>query len=50
VRNAGWRWVHIDEHDASVSEVDRIRGFRVVRDETKELIFDTPGEYIVHEE
>jgi len=50
VKNAGWRWELIDEKDPAIPEVDRIRGFQVVRDETRELVFDQPGEYVVNEE
>ena len=47
LKNKGWRWVPIDENDTALPEVDRIRGFQVVRDETKEIIFDEPGTYIM---
>jgi UDP-sugar pyrophosphorylase len=45
VKNKGWRWVPIDENDTSLPEVDRIRGFQIVRDETREVVYDKPGTY-----
>ncbi|GLC50653.1 hypothetical protein PLESTB_000403900 [Pleodorina starrii] len=47
VDNAGWDWQPLEGEAAS--EEERIRGFKVVRRETRELIFDKPGSYTVAE-
>jgi len=44
VCNKGWRWVPCGD---DAGEVDKLRGFVVERDETKELVFDKPGVYTV---
>ncbi|PNW73176.1 hypothetical protein CHLRE_14g621751v5 [Chlamydomonas reinhardtii] len=44
VSNRGWTWAPLAEGEAA-SEEERIRGFKVVRTETKELVFDKPGTY-----
>ncbi|KAG2447470.1 hypothetical protein HYH02_007398 [Chlamydomonas schloesseri] len=44
VSNKGWAWSPLAEGEAA-SEEERIRGFKVVRTETKELVFDKPGSY-----
>ncbi|KXZ48443.1 hypothetical protein GPECTOR_28g853 [Gonium pectorale] len=48
VENAGWVWQPLAEGEAAPEE-ERIRGFKVVRKETKELVFDKPGDYSVPE-
>ena len=44
VENKGWKWVPCGE---DADEIDRLRGFVVKKEETKELIFDKPGTYVV---
>ncbi|KAK3237321.1 hypothetical protein CYMTET_52593, partial [Cymbomonas tetramitiformis] len=47
VTNDGWDWVAIDEDQQDAPEVDRIRGFQVVRGEQQEFDFREPGEYTI---
>eukprot|EP00238_Polyblepharides_amylifera_P006803 CAMPEP_0196597826 /NCGR_PEP_ID=MMETSP1081-20130531/93190_1 /TAXON_ID=36882 /ORGANISM="Pyramimonas amylifera, Strain CCMP720" /LENGTH=194 /DNA_ID=CAMNT_0041923363 /DNA_START=225 /DNA_END=809 /DNA_ORIENTATION=- len=47
VQNAGWRFVALDENDESIPEINRVRGFQVIRDETKEFVFSAPGEHVL---
>eukprot|EP00878_Enallax_costatus_P012422 GHUV01012973.1.p1 GENE.GHUV01012973.1~~GHUV01012973.1.p1 ORF type:complete len:435 (+),score=164.29 GHUV01012973.1:385-1689(+) len=48
VSNAGWKWTPLEQvKDATPEEA--IRGFRVIRNETSEFIFDKPGQYTVPE-
>lgn len=49
VENRGWEWIPVNDSDASVLEVDRIRGFTILRHETRELEFKSPGVYIVND-
>uniref|UniRef100_A0A383VCY8 UTP-monosaccharide-1-phosphate uridylyltransferase n=1 Tax=Tetradesmus obliquus TaxID=3088 RepID=A0A383VCY8_TETOB len=46
VSNQGWSWTPIEKVDSPTLE-EAIRGFRVIRNETLELVFDQPGDYIV---
>mmetsp|Transcript_13425 Transcript_13425/g.32803 ORF Transcript_13425/g.32803 Transcript_13425/m.32803 type:complete len:805 (-) Transcript_13425:652-3066(-) len=46
VANAGWVWFPLKDSDPAPEE-ERIRGFKVVRKETAEYIFDKPGTYTV---
>jgi UDP-sugar pyrophosphorylase len=50
VRNAGWAIVPLSEAEAAAaSEAARIRGFRIEKRDTRELLFDAPGEYLVED-
>ncbi|GIL88648.1 hypothetical protein Vretimale_17244 [Volvox reticuliferus] len=46
VDNAGWIWEPLEEGE-SASEEDCIRGFKVVRKATMELVYDKPGSYVM---
>lgn len=48
VANKGWEWVALDEAEKAPEEL-KMRGFKVVKHETRELVFDSPGEYVVSE-
>jgi len=45
VHNRGWEALSTAGRD--VPEAVAIRGFELVRNETRELVFDTPGDYVV---
>ena len=50
VANAGWRMEPLAADalvDAATPEVERLRGYRWVADEQREIDFDEPGEYVV---
>ncbi len=48
VANAGWEWVPLaPEEEGSAPEELRIRGFKVVRHEAEEHVFDAPGEHVL---
>eukprot|EP00727_Mastigamoeba_balamuthi_P011383 m51a1_g6868 putative udp-sugar pyrophosphorylase-like (617) ;mRNA; f:161448-163945 len=47
VRNKGWRFEPVSWEDKSLPEDTRVRGFRVVKDETATLEFTKPGMYVV---
>ena len=50
VRNKGWEWKELAEGgkgDESVPEELRIRGFEVVKHETKEVVVTEPGNWVV---
>jgi len=46
VHNAGWEFVELDPLNASEPEALAIRGYRLRRHQTRELIFDQPGSYV----
>ena len=49
VKNAGWTLTPFASAEEAAAQPDalKIRGFRCVRAETRELIFETPGDYVV---
>ena len=50
VENGGWQFVPLladEELDAGEAEILRLRGYRLVKHQTRELIFDKPGYYEV---
>jgi UDP-sugar pyrophosphorylase len=47
VHNAGWSFQPLDPSNASEPEALAIRGYRLVKHQTRELNFDRPGVYIV---
>ena len=48
VRNAGWRIAPLSPEEAAAApEAVRIRGFRIHKLATRELVFDAPGEHVV---
>ena len=52
VENGGWEFVPLREgedlgDDARAAEVLRLRGYRLVKHQTRELVFDKPGYYEV---
>ncbi len=50
VRNKGWEWRRLVEGEATeASEEERMRGFTVVKHETRVIEFSEPGEYVVEE-
>ncbi len=51
VKNAGWALTPFASTEEAAAQPDalKIRGFRCVRGETRELVFDAPGEYVVSE-
>ena len=51
VRNAGWALTPFAGAEEAAAQPDalKIRGFRCVRAETREIVFDVPGDYIVTE-
>ena len=38
------------DHASLTTEVERLRGYRWVADEQREINFDEPGEYVVDDE
>ena len=46
VENKGWEWKPL-ERAADASEEERMRGFSVIKHETREIEFTEPGEYVV---
>ncbi|KAL6747103.1 nucleotide-diphospho-sugar transferase [Haematococcus lacustris] len=46
VSNAGWVWWPLQEGEPAREE-ERIRGFKVLKKECLELVFDTPGRFTV---
>ena len=50
VENRGWEWKALDAAAAEgASEEERMRGFTVIKHETRVIEFDSPGEYTVGE-
>jgi len=48
VKNKGWEWKHLEgEGEAAASEEEKMRGFRVVKHETRLIEFKEPGEYVI---
>lgn len=47
IQNKSWHAVEVNENDESVEERYALRGYMIVKDETRELVFDKPGEYVV---
>ena len=45
VKNAGWPLVPLDGTEAGVSDAVKIRGFRAVKRECREVVYSTPGVY-----
>ena len=43
--NAGWKMEEVDKNDPTVENKYALKGYRLVKTETRELIFDQPGEY-----
>jgi len=46
VQNAGWAWQALKDGEESKEE-EKIRGFRVVKTETRSIVYDKPGTYTV---
>ena len=46
VQNKGWEWRTLD-NEVEASEEEKMRGFTVVKHETRTIEFSTPGEYVV---
>jgi UDP-sugar pyrophosphorylase len=48
VENKGWEWKPLDKAAAAhASEEERMRGFSVIKHETREIEFTQPGDYVV---
>ena len=48
VENKGWEWKPLDEAAAAhASEEERMRGFSIIKHETREIEFAQPGDYVV---
>jgi hypothetical protein len=47
VRNKGWNFQSIGWQDRREPEELRVRGYKLVKREQKEIDFDKPGEYVV---
>mmetsp|Transcript_29133 Transcript_29133/g.93919 ORF Transcript_29133/g.93919 Transcript_29133/m.93919 type:complete len:623 (-) Transcript_29133:412-2280(-) len=47
VQNTGWSFQELDPSNASEPEALAIRGYRLVKHQTRELVFDRPGVYTV---
>jgi hypothetical protein len=48
VHNAGWEIVPLAEGEEATPAL-RIRGFKVVKNSTKEITFTAPGNYVIDE-
>lgn len=49
VKNKGWRFQAVDPSDASIAETIRMRGYELVKEETKEIVVNGPGQFEVDE-
>ena len=47
VENKGWEWKPLEENSTAASEEEIMRGFKVVRHETRTIEFNSPGDYVV---
>jgi UDP-sugar pyrophosphorylase len=47
VQNKGWEFVPIDPEDMSIPETIRMRGYKLVKHETFEIVVDEPGHWFV---
>lgn len=47
IQNKSWHAEEVDENDEAVEERYALRGYMLVKDETRELVFDKPGEYVI---
>eukprot|EP00897_Mesotaenium_endlicherianum_P001660 jgi/Mesen1/1521/ME001323S00374 len=47
VHNKGWQLEPIDPTDSSIPEEIRIRGFRIVRHEQREIVISQSGEHVI---
>ena len=45
--NAGWEMEMVDKNDPTLENKHALKGYRLVKKETRELVFEEPGEYVV---
>jgi singapore isolate B (sub-type 7) whole genome shotgun sequence assembly, scaffold_7 len=43
--NAGWEVEKVDKEDSAIENKFALRGYKLVKKETRELVFDKPGDY-----
>lgn len=47
ISNKSWHAEKVDKDDPSVDNRHALKGYMLVRDETRELVYDKPGEYVI---
>lgn len=45
LKNASWHVETVDKEDPKVENKFALRGYKFVKEETRELVFDKPGDY-----
>lgn len=45
LKNESWHVETVDKEDPAVENKFALRGYKLVKDETRELVFDKPGDY-----